>query len=186
MKNNYIGAIIQILKMLMHHIFTAVTGAFFCIMGMIVFLNKTLPNEIIAVLFLGLYFIVLYVRAGDCARYDKKTYTPTKAHPLKGFILPIGIIVCYIILFRLYSLSWKYQTPEGMIATGWGKLLSVAYVIYTYMYARFATIAQGAVSIWVHFMAVLVPLAASVLGYIAGFKNFSVYDKLLSLMYEKK
>ncbi len=180
------GMMKQVMKLLKLHIYTAAVGTLFGMMFLGVVSLKSSMYTAFSVLFTVIYFIVIYIRAWECAIYDKKQYSTTSVYLLKGAVLTIGIIACNFVLWLLYAFSWKYLSIDGMIATTTGTIYNMIYVVYTFMYAGFAKITQGVVSLSAHLLIILVPLVASTLGYIAGAKNISISEKILPFVYEKK
>lgn len=78
------------------------------------------------------------------------------------------------------------MTIDGSLATYTGVLYNVFYIFNTFMYTGFLDLANGHMNGYGHIVIYIVPLAASTIGYIAGLADYTLVDKLMPFMYEKK
>ncbi|MBQ7794585.1 MAG: hypothetical protein IJ366_08740 [Clostridia bacterium] len=176
----------QITDVLMTHIYTVVIGTVMGFMFMTWLIDKPIGYTIFSAVFTLIYFSAIYSKAWECAERDKKPFTPTSVYLFKGAVLSVGILVFNVVLWAAYLFAWRSLTIDGAMVTATGIIYNVLYVINTFMYSGFVKITQGVVPWQAHLIIMLVPLVASTIGYIAGVKNFTLSDKLMPFIYEKK
>lgn len=148
--------------------------------------SNEVGNMIFTVIFTLIYFMSIYGAASNCAARDKKTFTEQKPYPWKGLILPVGILLATALLWGLYKIAWTFITIDGVLATFSGVACSMIFTIWTFMFNAFMGIQSGAINGYAVIILIVVPVAASGLGYYMGYRGFDIYDKLMRLVYEKK
>ena len=148
--------------------------------------DKPFWAAVMSVILTLIYFGEIYQKAWACAERDKKSYTETSPYLFKGVVLSIGILVYYLLIWALYKFAWCCLTIDGSIATWTGLLYNVVFVLSTIMYTGFSAPDMGSLSAATHLLIYIVPIVASTLGYIAGYKDFMLTEKLMPFIYEKK
>ncbi len=171
----------ELLIMIKTHLITSFIFTFFGTI-LISFSNGYISKYIFSLICIFIYMLSLYTRAEEIARYDKKSYTEKFSYPLKGLLLPIGILAVWVILFILYFVSWKYD----IITYSSGFINNLLFVIWNYMYKGFLSFNNGSFNYYYMILVVLVPFTASGLGYLAGYRNFDLSKRVVKLVYEEK
>lgn len=180
------GIVKQILGQTMSHVFIVLIGTVFGLGAMWWILDKPVWEAVFSVFFTLFYFSIVYRKAWDYASHDKKPYVEMTPYKAKGAVLSIGILLLNLILWIAYKFSWTFMTIDGSLATYTGVFYNVAYIFNTFMYVGFINLSNGSMNWYGHIIIYAVPLAASTLGYIAGLKDFTLSDKLMPFIYEKK
>lgn len=171
----------ELWTMIKAHLTTSLIFTFFGTI-LVSFSNGTTSKYLFSLICIAIYMLTLYTRAEEIARYDKKSYTEKFSYPLKGVVLPIGILGVWVLLFILYSVSWKYD----IISYNSGFINNLLFVIWNYMYKGFLNFTNGSFNYYYIILIVLVPITASGLGYLAGLKNFDLSKKVVKMVYEEK
>lgn len=176
----------QVMKMAGTHFLTNITIA---LVGL-VFLTSVVVNPTYKIIFTVIaaiiYAMSIYSKAWEFAGRDKKTTTETEVSVYKGPVLPLGAIVISALLLLGYLFAWRYLTIDGTLATATAFLYNAVYVITTFTFSGILGLQNGSASVVGHIVMYIIPIVASTLGYIAGMKGFTIGDKLLPMMYEKK
>lgn len=168
------------------HLKISFLGSVFGMFILLPVLVYPVASVIFTVILMLIYFAGIYGVAADCAKQDKKPYTPQEPFWWKGLLLPVGILVCSAVLFALYKIAWTFMSANGALTTGTGVVGSLLFNMWTIMYGAFMGLEKGAVTWYGLGMLAVVPFIASGLGYYAGLRGFEIYDKITGLIYEKK
>ena len=143
-------------------------------------------NMIFAIIATISCFFAIYSTAYDVVSSDKKSYTPQKPYIAKGLLLPAFLEVVNVLMLILYKCAWHFGSNEHGINTIFGLVGNILFKMWTIMYDGYVSIGNGHVSLLAYIMIFGMPVAASFVGYFAGYKNFDLASKLNSLAYEKK
>ncbi len=180
------GTVKQIMGVLLSHVYVVLIGTVFVLGMMWWILDKPVWEAVFSVLFTLLYFSVIYHRSWEYAAHDKKPYVEMTPYKAKGAVLSIGILILNLILWVAYEFAWNFMTIDGSLATYTGIIYNVMYIFNTFMYTGFIELANGTMNWYGHIIIYAVPITASTLGYIAGLADFTLSDKLMPFIYEKK
>ncbi len=172
--------------MLLQHL--AAVGVTF-VFGMVAFwyfMSRPVWKEIFSVLFMAVYFIMLYTKAKTFADRDCKPYTPLKPSLLKGFLFGAAIAAAMLVCFAVFELDWhlfsRGDSVIGVIPTA----INAAFYFISFPYNGLMNLQCGAMTWYSVILMVIVPIAASGMGYYAGMKNIQVLEKFENFMYEKE
>lgn len=150
------------------------------------FMNKSIVKEIISIVFILLNFSVLYATSKKFALLDNKPYTPLKPSLKKGVLFGVVVAVVNVIFVLLYKLLWvKYGTDAGLSGV-LPMMANTAFYYWSFPYNGLMNMDSGVISAYSVVFMVVMPIAATTLGYIAGEKKFELAEKLDEFMYEKE
>ena len=176
----------QIIEIIKTHIFT-VCPIF--IVGILIFAG-VITNDVGSVIYSAvaviIYFFAVYNKAYDTAKRDMKSFTPEQPYPLKGLLLPVGIIVLSIIIYILYFVSWRFMSIDGTIVRVSGWINNFLFIIWSFPYTGFMELKNGYMSLSGHLLLYIVPIVASFLGYFAGYKNYDITVTFSKFVFVKK
>lgn len=150
------------------------------------FLSLPIAREIVGVAFITLNFVMLYISAKKFANRDCKTYTPLNKNLFKGVMFGVIIAVINILLLALFRLVWTKYAVDGNLYGAMPTVANALVYLWTFPYNGIMYMTCGHVSIVSEVAVVIVPIAATTLGYIAGCKNFELAEKLDEFIYEKE
>ena len=146
-------------------------------------LDETWGGLLLSVLASGFYMGFIYRNAWHTAKLDIKPYSVNKAYTFKGLILVLPILTVTLVL----AIVWMYTSPTmlelrdttafamSMMLDGWN------FNAHGFIDAQAGNLG---VLYWIAIFA-FCPIA-SILGYIAGMRKYSVVDKVLYPMVYKK
>lgn len=173
----------QFISVLLNHLYTCVA------MLMIMFaffawsIGVTPAQEIISVITMLFYICVLYVKAGEIAGHDIKSYSAVKPDIRKPILWGIAIIVITYILYAMYALIAK----DGSGAPVWAKaVISLIFNTWTMPYMGIMGAARGLVMPYSHIFWIIVPFLGLIPGYIAGKNKIYFSDWMRKVMYKKE
>lgn len=173
----------QVLRLVKAHFLVSILiFVFAMIISGALYGNSKIPLVIFTIISMLTYFSSIYQESYNIARQDKKRYTLEEPYKLKGFLLPVGVVVLTIVLYIMHYLIWKYMSMSNI----WASLLSTIYVIWTFAFNGIIGLRQGFMAWYGYIIVVFAPVIFSGLGYIAGLKDFDITAKLSKFVYEKK
>jgi len=150
------------------------------------FMNMKIVKEIISIIFILVNFAMLYIASKKFALLDNKPYTPLKPSLAKGVLFGAVVSVVNVIFVLLYKLLWaKYGTDAGLSGV-LPMIANTAFYYWSFPYNGLMNMDSGAISAYSVVFMVVMPIAATTLGYIAGEKKFELAEKLDEFMYEKE
>lgn len=143
-------------------------------------------KQILSVALMGVEFAMLYVAAKKFANRDAKTVTPLNYSLLKGVMFGVAIAAINIILILIYTIVWRNFSGEYGVTGAVPIAYNACFYIWTFAYnGLIADFTAGQFGYIASAAAVIVPIAATTVGYIAGGKNFDLTERLDSFIYEK-
>lgn len=149
------------------------------------FTNINIIKQILSVIFIIVNFIFLYVTAKKCAVQDFRPYNPTTVSKTKGALFGCAVSALNIIFMIIFRLLWiKFGTEAG-IQGALPTAYNVFFYYWSYPYNGIMNLENGIFTIYSAIAMIVVPVAATASGYIAGCKGFDMADKLSGLIYEK-
>ena len=164
----------------------AIAISFVFLAAFYAFLEKPIIKEIASVIFIGVYFSLIYSRAHKFGEKERFNYTATKPDILKGVLFGVMLSLVFAAVCVVHSIIWKLYGSSGMLETTPARIYSVFFWIYTIPYSGIMGLAHGRVMWYSIVIMLIIPIAATASGYIAGLKRFSIFDKLSGLIYEKQ
>lgn len=171
----------QIMKMVKSHTFASICIFFIELMAVTVVHGTKVGGAIFTVVAILIYASVIYSEAYDAAKRDKKSYTPQKPYLMKGFLLPVGILVLSAVFYAAYFVAWN-----GHINTIIGFIGNLIFRIWISGFKGITGLNE-AYMVWYGYLAVmLLPSLVSGIGYIAGLKDFDLKAKFSKFIYESK
>lgn len=148
--------------------------------------NHPVAATIISMLFLLFEFSQLYSAAFEAAEFDKRPYTKNKSVPWKGIYLPAVILLFTLMLYVLYRIAWIYGGGSDGLQNLKSVAMNVPFVLWTIVYDPFLKLNLGHARAAGMAVLFLLPVVASGLGYYAGYRDFSVTEKFMPFIYDKK
>lgn len=131
------------------------------------------------VLFSVVHFWIIYDSAAALGKLDAKSYTSLNTDVKWSFVWGLLIALIGLAFIGLYKLNWYFGTPVSVF-------FNVVFFIVESPYYAFLIFYPKTVPLWVIAINVIIPVLASVTGYITGGKNFAFTDKLRNLVFEKQ
>ena len=158
------------------------------VFGMIAFwyfTNISVAKEILSIVFMSLNFGLLYVTSKRFAILDNKPYTPLKVSRIKAVLFGCFIALVNLLLVAVFKLVWiKYATETGL--SGFIPIaLNAFFYCWSFPYNGIMNMSNGYMTIYSVIAMVVVPVAATVTGYIAGLNKFEITEKIDKFIYEK-
>ena len=134
-------------------------------------------RNISGVLFSAVNFFVVYDSAAVLGESNTKSYSRLN-YNVKWAVL-WGIVLCFIniLLVLIVWLNWKLESPIIV--------LNIIFYIWQSPYMAYLIMIPKHIPVAVIVMNIIVPISASVAGYISGKKKFTISDKIHNLMFEK-
>ncbi len=137
-------------------------------------------DKIMGVLMVVVYVLTLASSGNKCAIQDKRTYAKTKAYPLKGLLLAVSIVVSNIVFYGIWQYAWTFGS-KGVNLAG-----QLAFVAWSLPYNSFLSLNGASISLFGKIMLFTVPFISVGAGYLAGYYNWDIYEKLDKIAFEKK
>ena len=159
------------------------------------FMTINIAKQILSVCLIAVEFAVLYIASKKFANRDSKEVTPLKASKLKGVMFGVQISVLNVILTLLYMLVWNIcavsVTVEDKVARVIEGIVPICYNAFYYFwsfaYQGFINdYTSGNIGVIAAILMIVVPIAATALGYIAGCRKFELAEHLDQFIYEKE
>lgn len=149
------------------------------------FIGRSGFKEVIGILFTAIYAGMIYHSVRKLSLLDYKHYTPLKPSVSKGVMLGVSIAVVTIVLFILWRMAWANSADETGL-TGIGIAVNVLFTFWTFPYYGLLGASNGMITPIGAILMILVPIAASTAGYLAGKYKVDLLDKIERFSYEKE
>ena len=133
-----------------------------------------------------LYFIIMYSACYSQAKNDKKSYSPLTPKKYKGILLSMGVLVMSIFVVFGYIFVWQKASDGENLINLWAVAVNIFYLFWFSPFISFLGKQKGTIAITEYAIAFIIPIASCFLGYLAGYKNFDIAEKMRFLVYEKK
>lgn len=127
----------------------------------------------------------MYKVSCEISMHDKKSYSDEHPYALKGAVFGICMFVVTAILYILYYVAWKYITVDGILLTATAIIDNVMFVIWTYPFNAFIGLSKGVMTWYGYVIVILLPFAGCFLGYLAGYFDFDLSNKIWDFIHEK-
>lgn len=142
-------------------------------------------RNVSGVLFSVINFLIIYDSAAALGKLDTKSYTKLefdiKWSVLWGIIIGIASVVSIVI----FKLNWRFGAVDGVLSNPVSVVYNILFFIWQAPYLAFFVMTPAYVPIGVVILSVILPIVASVAGYISGKNNFALLDKIRGIMFEK-
>lgn len=143
-------------------------------------------KQILSVALMGVEFAMLYIAAKKFANRDAKKVTPLNYSLIKGVMFGAMIAAINIILILIYTAVWRNFSGEYGVVGFVPIAYNACFYVWTFAYnGLIANFTAGEFGYIAAAAAVIVPIAATTAGYIAGGRNFDLAEHLDSFIYEK-
>ena len=166
----------------------AASGVCF-VFGMVAFwyfMNISVAKEILSVIFMLVNFAMLYTSAKKFALLDNKPYTPLKPSKLKGVLFGVSVALVNLIFAGIFRLMWiKFGTDLGITGV-FPTIINALFYYWSFPYNGIMNLSNGVFTLYSLAAMVVMPVAATLIGYIAGSKKFELTEKIEEFMYEKE
>lgn len=150
------------------------------------FMNISIAKEILSVIFMIVNFAMIYISAKKFALRDNKPYTPLKPSTLKGALFGCAIALVNLAFMGIFKLAWmKFGTANGITGI-FPTIINALFYYWTFPYNGIMNLSFGSFTVYSAAAMIVVPIAASLAGYIAGSRKFELAEKIDELMYEKE
>lgn len=150
------------------------------------FMNISVAKEILSGAFTIVNFIMLYTTAKKFALLDNKPYTPLKPSKVKGVLFGCAVSVISLVFMALFRFMWiKFGTDigiTGVIPTA----VNALFYYWTFPYNGFMNLQNGVFTVYSAVIMVIIPIAATTAGYLAGCNKIEITEKIDEFMYEKE
>lgn len=170
----------QIIRILISHI----KISFFLLLMFGVFLinlwTLNIARKILCIIVPLIYALSIGAEANKSATHDYKSYSKTKPFALKGFLLPVPILVFSLVFWVIFKFSWI--DTQNLISV----LVKLIFYMWTFPFTSFAYLDKASMHIACHLLIYLLPFLASGIGYFTGYKKWDLYKLLNSITFEKK
>lgn len=176
----------QLVMMLLMHLAAAGVAFVFGMVAFWYFLTQPVWKELLSVIFMAVYFAMLYLRAKKFAVLDNKPYTPLKPNKIKGVLFGAAVAAVTFILFALFSFVWKHYSADGGVVGVIPTAVNVIFYFWSFPFNGIMNLSEGMMTWYSVALMLILPIAASALGYLAGCKNIEIMEKLEEYMYEKE
>ncbi len=158
-------------------------GVLICALVQFLLFVSSYTNDIFriisGVLFSVIHFWVIYDSAAALGKLDAKTYTPLDTNIKWSFMWGILISLIGLAFIGIYILNWYFGNPVSVV-------LNIVFFVAESPYYAFLMASPKTVPFWVVVVSTVIPVLASVMGYVTGGKNLAFTDKLRKLMFEKQ
>lgn len=149
-------------------------------------MDSRIGSIILSTVFSLVYFTMIYSSAGEIADHDKKSYTQLQPNIVKGIMFGVMISALNVLLCIMYVLIWKYF-GDGAALTNMGAVIAnTFFILWTAPYFGFINPVAGSITAYSIFIMIILPIAATGLGYFAACKNFYFSEKFEGMVYVKK
>lgn len=150
------------------------------------FLNINIVKEIVSIAFMAVNFIMLYIASKKLAQRDCKPYTPLKPSKLKGAMFGVMLSAITLVLMLLFIYVWSNYSDETGINGVIPIIINALFYCWSFPYTGIMGLYNGHFMVYSGVIMLVLPIAATLAGYIAGCKNIEISEKLDKFMYEKE
>lgn len=138
------------------------------------------------VFFSIIHFMIIYDGAAALGKLDTKTYTPLEFDIKWSVVWGAVISAISLVSIAIFKLNWHFGAVDGVLSNPVAIIINILFYILQAPYLAFFVMTPAYIPIGVIILSILLPVAASVAGYISGKNNFTFSDKIRSLMFEKE
>lgn len=176
----------QFLRILLMQAAASGIALLFGIVAFWYFLNMSIVKEFLSVIFMTVNFAMLYSSAKTFAKLDNKPYTPLKPNKMKGVMFGCMVALVTLIITAAFKIMWlKFGNDTGVEGTV-PAIINMLFYYWSFPFNGILGLNAGRFMIYTVPVMIVVPIAATSLGYMAGCKNFNISEKINEFMYEKE
>ncbi len=135
-------------------------------------------RNISGVLFSVVHFWIIYDSAAALGKLDRKTYTPLGFEIKWAVLWGILISLMGLVFIGIYKFNWHFGNPVSVF-------INIVFFILESPYYAFLISSPKTVPFFVIIISVVIPVVASVTGYISSKNSSFISNKLRGLMFEK-
>lgn len=150
------------------------------------FMNMHIVKEIISIAFILVNFGMLYVATKKFAQNDNKPYTPLEPDVKMAVLWGVAVSAVNVLFVLGYRLLWLKFGVDGSLVGILPMIANSLFYYWSFPYNGLMNMDCGTVTVYSAAAMVIMPVCATVLGYIAGCKKFELAEKLDEFMYEKE
>lgn len=150
------------------------------------FLNIKVVKELISVVFMAVNFAMLYIASKKLAQRDCKPYTPLKPNVFKGAMFGVMISAVTLVLMLLFKYVWNNYSDETGINGVIPIIINILFYCWSFPYTGIMGLYNGNFMVYSGIIMLILPIAATLTGYVAGCKNIEIAEKLDKFIYEKE
>lgn len=143
-------------------------------------------RNVSGVFFSIIHFMIIYDSAAALGKLDTKSYTKLDFNIKWSVVWGMIISAISIATIVVFKLNWHFGAIDGVLSNPLSVIINILFYIWQAPYLAFFVMTPAYIPIGVVILSTLLPVAASVTGYISGKKNFTFSDKIRSLMFEKE
>ena len=176
----------QFFKLFIQNILCTISIGF---IGLLIFFplyNIRFMDKILGAFIYLLYCIFLYQNARKIAEYDLKSYSTTKAYPLKGFFLSLSMPVINFLVWAFMLFLQGFTAPGADVPSVATIIGNILFFIWTFAYNELFSMTVTKIYWYSHLAMYLTPIFFTTLGYFAGYKKWDFSGRFDFLIYEKK
>lgn len=167
-----------------------IIGVAICAFVELVLFMGSFSNDIFrnvsGVFFSIIHFMIIYDGAATLGKLDTKTYTPLKFDIKWSVVWGVVISAISLASIAIFKLNWHFGAVDGVLSNPLSVIINIFFYVWQAPYLAFFVMTPAHLPIGVVILSILLPVAASVAGYISGKNNFAFSDKIRSLMFEKE
>ena len=158
----------------------------FIFMGIVSLWENSVLTAVLAAVGAAAYAWIVFTKAYECAVYDLKSYSSLKPYATKGVLLASFTVGLVIALWIFHGVLWRVSpiTEESFSFSTVG--VNALYLLMTSPFFHIIDIKGADCNIWGQIISVIVPFAAIVAGYYAGFKKWDYVKFFNKFVYESK
>lgn len=150
------------------------------------FLNMRIVKEIVSIAFMGVNFAMLYIASKNMAKRDGKSYTPLKQNKIKGALFGAAVSAVTLVLMLIFLYVWSHYSDETGIKGVVPMVVNIVFYCWSFPYNGIMGLFHGQFTVYSGIIMLILPIAATAAGYIAGCKNIELAEKLDRFIYEKE
>lgn len=150
------------------------------------FTNINIVKQLISVVFMFVNFAFLYTASKKFAVMDGRNYTILKVNKIKGALFGAVISGINLVLMIVFQLLWMRFGTETGITGIFPTAFNAFFYLWSYPYNGIMNLENGVFTIYSGILMIILPILATLSGYIAGTRNINITDKLDSFVYEKE
>lgn len=169
------------MKIVGNYLMAVASAVILFVVAFFSFINNQVLMTIFDSFFILVIFGFVYTAAARIARHDLKPYYSIKHFPMRGFLVGLVPVAVTSLLVLLWQLAY---IPSFLELAKYGGLPNYIYladqflfVIYTFPFNAFMKLDGNIITWYSYAMIYLIPYLACGLGYLAGYRNFSFYNK---------
>lgn len=148
--------------------------------------SNNIIRIIVGTVFIIAHFSAIYSNAAQLGKQDNKSYSKLNFDIKWSVLWGIIISIISVISIFIFKLNWAYNAVDGIMSRPFGVILTLLFYIWQSPYLAFIINIPNHLPTVMIAISIILPIVASVCGYIAGKNEFAITNKLHNLMFEKR